>query len=167
MSNLRRYNSNGKDFFITCVTLNRIPILVDNVYEFWKAVDYTKAKIQFEINAWAILPDHFHFIIDPMQSDISRIIKGIKQKFCGLYCSKLGLTSGRVWQHRFWDHIIRNEDDLKKHLDYIHYNPVKHGLTRSPFEYEHSSIQNYLAEGYYQPDWGVMAIVSNKVGFGE
>ncbi|MCH7948240.1 MAG: transposase [candidate division Zixibacteria bacterium] len=167
MSNLRRYNSNGKDFFITCVTLNRIPILVDNVYEFWKAVDYTKAKIQFEINAWAILPDHFHFIIDPMQSDISRIIKGIKQKFCGLYCSKLGLTSGRVWQHRFWDHIIRNEDDLKKHLDYIHYNPVKHGLTRSPFEYEHSSIRNYLAEGYYQPDWGVMEIVSNKVGFGE
>ena len=167
MSNLRRYNSNGKDFFITCVTLNRIPILVDNVYEFWKAVDYTKAKIQFEINAWAILPDHFHFIIDPMQSDISRIIKGIKQKFCGLYCSKLGLTSGRVWQHRFWDHIIRNEDDLKKHLDYIHYNPVKHGLTRSPFEYEHSSIHDYFARGYYQPDWGVMNIVSNKDGFGE
>lgn len=167
MSNLRRYNSNGKDFFITCVRLNRMPILVENINELWKAINYTKAMHTFELKSWVILPDHFHIIIGTMQNDISGIMKGIKQKFSGLYRSKSGLTSGRVWQHRFWDHIIRNEDDLKKHLDYIHYNPVKHGLTRSPFEYKHSSIHDFLARGYYQKDWGVVEEPNLSQGFGE
>lgn len=167
MSNLRRYNPNGKEIFVTCLTFNRRPILIKNINEFWAALNHTKANFPLCLKAWVILPDHFHLIIDTMQNDISKIMKGIKQKFSGLYRSKLGLTSGRVWQHRFWDHIVRNEDDLKKHLEYIHYNPVKHGLTRSPFEYEHSSIHYYLAEGYYQPDWGVLETVNYSGGFGE
>lgn len=167
MSILRRYNPDGRDIFITCVTLDRTPILINNIDVFWEAIGHTRAKITFNIKAWVILPDHFHFIIDPIQSDISKIMKGIKLKFFGLYRSKYGLMRGAVWQKRFWDHIIRDEDDLKKHLDYIHYNPVKHGLTRSPFKYKHSSIHDYLAEGYYQSDWGVIEHVSNEDGFGE
>jgi len=57
------------------------------------------------------------------------------------------------WQNRFWDHIIRNQDDINKHIDYIHYNPVKHGLTARPFSWEHSSIHEY--KDYYGADWGV------------
>ncbi len=62
---------------------------------------------------------------------------------------------GKIWQRRFWDHVIRDQNDLNKHIDYIHYNPVKHGLIKSPFEWEYSSIHNFCAEGYYSLDWGV------------
>jgi len=66
---------------------------------------------------------------------------------------QLSVRAGRVWQWRFWDHIIRDQRDFNKHLDYIHYNPVKHGLVSSPLEYPHSSFAQYVDEGFYRPDW--------------
>jgi len=75
-----------------------------------------------------------------------------KLSFASLYRKKHNQNAGRVWQSRFWDHIIRNEKDLNNHIDYIHYNPVKHGLVKSPFEWKYSSIHEY--KEYYQTDWG-------------
>jgi putative transposase len=76
----------------------------------------------------------------------------IKQSFAIMYRNRIDKSAGRIWQYRFWDHIIRNDDDLRRHIDYIHYNPVKHGLCTNPFEYQFSSIHQY--KEYYQPDWG-------------
>ncbi|MDO9269561.1 MAG: hypothetical protein Q7T96_10700 [Methylobacter sp.] len=62
-----------------------------------------------------------------------------------------------VWQPRFYDHCIRNENDFHKHLDYIHYNPVKHGLASAPGEWPHSSFARFVALGWYPYNWGEMA----------
>ncbi len=79
----------------------------------------------------------------------------------------MGRTDGRVWQHRFWDHIIRDDDDLNNHTDYIHYNPVKHGFVTSPFDWPHSSIHRFLEMGNYTLDWGRREDVLFVGDFGE
>jgi putative transposase len=59
-----------------------------------------------------------------------------------------------VWQRRYWEHLIRDDVDLKRHVEYIHYNPVKHGLVRAPVEWKHSSFHTFVKEGLYTSDWG-------------
>jgi putative transposase len=58
-----------------------------------------------------------------------------------------------IWQKRFWEHKIRDEEDFRRHVNYIHYNPVKHGLTRCPHQWPHSSFRRWVDEGYYSVDW--------------
>jgi putative transposase len=74
---------------------------------------------------------------------------------------------GRVWHNRFWDHVIRNQEDLNRHVDYIHYNPVRHGMVSRPFLYEFSSARNWLSRGYYQEDWGTAENPVKNGEFGE
>jgi putative transposase len=74
---------------------------------------------------------------------------------------------GRVWQNRFWDHIIRDENDMHRYIDYIHYNPVKHGLVNNPFNYAHSSLSEYAKTRSYTPDWGVKDAENPDGEFGE
>ncbi|NEO00460.1 MAG: transposase, partial [Moorea sp. SIO3I7] len=59
-----------------------------------------------------------------------------------------------VWQRRFWEHTIRNDHDLHRHIDYIHYNPVKHGLVSCPHLWQYSSFHKWVERGKYRPDWG-------------
>lgn len=153
MSNLRRYNPDGRPVFITSVTHNRRKILLQNIDVFWAALNNIISKYKIGLVAWAILPDHFHILIEPRDISISRIVHDFKMSFSIRYRKKRNLREGRIWQLRFWDHIIRDEKDWIRHLDYIHYNPVKHFVTKSLFDYPHSSIQKYPE--YYGPDWGV------------
>jgi len=84
-----------------------------------------------------------------------------------LYRVKKGIRLGRVWQNRFWDHIIRDQNDLNRHIDYIHYNPVKHGCISKPKDWPHSSFRHYVKAGVYQDDWGAVPIVGMDNDFGE
>ena len=165
MSNLRRYDPYGKPSFITNVTYNRRPILVDNIDLFWQAIENTKTKCPFELIAWAILPEHFHLIIAPSDTPISKIMHDFKLSFSAYYRKRRALAAGRIWQLRFWDHIIRDEKDFNRHLDYIHYNPVKHVITKRPDGYMHTSIHKYRE--YYQPDWGVNEKIDFEGEFAE
>ena len=167
MTNIRRFKNANQIYFLTHVTYKRNPILLINANLLFDAIKFVKSNINFVLIAWVILPDHFHLIIDPESNDISEIVKNIKLKFSGLYRSKNNLKSGRIWQYRFWDHVIRNEDDLKQHLDYIHYNPVKHGLTAKPREYCYSSFKEFLAQGLYDEDWGIKEKVDLVGEYGE
>ena len=108
----------------------------------------------YRLLAWVILPDHVHVVFDPQKQDVAGLTKRIKLKFSAGYRSRHGLTSGRLWQYRYWDRIIRDQDDLNRHIDYIHYNPVKHGLVKDPFDYDHSSIHQYAEQGIYHTGWG-------------
>lgn len=128
MSILRRYKSDFTLYFITNVTYQRKPFLVDNADLLMNAIDSFRNNI--EILAYVILPDHFHILIDIRGQDISNIMQKIKMSFGVKYRIKMDRKSGRIWQHRFWDHAIRNQSDLNNHIDYIHYNPVKHGLAK-------------------------------------
>lgn len=74
---------------------------------------------------------------------------------------------GPLWQNRYWDHQVRDQADFNAHLDYIHYNPVKHGYVEKPAQWEYSSFQAFLDQGYYQADWGVTAVGSTAGDFGE
>jgi putative transposase len=138
MSKLRRYYSEGNVYFITAVTYQRIPVLVENIDLFWQTIDELRQEYDFKIVAWVILPDHFHMIINPFHNNLSDLMKIIKLIFSAKYRSLLKINKGRIRQYRFWDHVIRNNDDMNRHLDYIHYNPVKHHFVSNPFEYPHS-----------------------------
>jgi putative transposase len=72
-----------------------------------------------------------------------------------------------VWQNRFWDHIIRDQEDMNRHIDYVHYNPVKHGMVTDPSRYDDSSFSAYVREGCYQSDWGVVGEPTMIGEFGE
>jgi hypothetical protein len=68
--------------------------------------------------------------------------------------SRLRKNEKPIWQRRFWEHLIRNQKDLNRHIEYIHYNPVKHGLTKAPGDWAYSSFQRYVDKGIYDLKWG-------------
>jgi putative transposase len=150
-----RIQVEGYTYFITNLTYRRQRFLSDNIDLFWNAVEAAKQKTLFDMTAWVILPDHFHLLIYFDKGNISNIMKGIKLAFSAHFRKRQGLTAGRTWQNGFWDHIIRTEEDLKRHLDYIHFNPVKHGLVRRAVDYPYSSI--HLFKEFYPEDWGIAA----------
>jgi len=124
-------------------------------------------ELHFDILAYIILPDQFHLIVDVGKSDISEIMQKIKLSFSKKLRTLNGRMDGIIWQRRFWDHVIRDQDDLNKHIDYIHYNPVKHGLAHSPFNWECSTIHDYYAGGYYSSDWGIIDKLNIDGEYGE
>ena len=167
MSKLKRYYLPGRIYFITAVTHERKNILFENASLFWKAVEKIKQSIFFDLNAWVLMPEHLHIIIDPDEGSPADIIKRIKLSFAYYYRNKHNLYRGQVWQSRFWDHIIRDREDMNRHIDYIHYNPVRHGLVKSPFDWPESLIHRYFEDGYYSRDWGSNERIEIKGDFGE
>ena len=71
-----------------------------------------------------------------------------------------------VWQRRFWEHLIRGEQDFVRHVEYIHYNPVRHGLVNAPRNWEYSSFHRYVREGMYDVDWGAGRDITFDVAVG-
>lgn len=106
---------------------------------FWKSWKYRK------IEYWVILPDHIHFIIKINDENLSNVIHNFKTAYSRLYRNKFG--SGKVWQNMFWDHMIRNEKDMENHVNYIHYNPVKHQLVNNLFDWNESSVHKFSENG--------------------
>ncbi|UCC81251.1 MAG: transposase [Candidatus Zixiibacteriota bacterium] len=159
MKTFRRFDLRNRYYFITVVTYNREKLMLNDIDLFWQC------WVDAPPDAWVILPDHFHSIIKIDKISMSEIMHKFKITYSRRYRDKY--RKGRVWQNRYWDHIIRNQDDLNRHLDYIHYNPVKHGIVQDPFEYNHSSLTDYYKEGYYDRDWGVKDILEFDGDFGE
>lgn len=163
MTNIRRYFDGNHFVFTTHVVYKRNPILITH----GDLLNDALAQYSQSLIAWAILPDHFHCLLEYNDENPSNIFRKIKLSFSAQYRKRLNRPSGRVWQYRFWDHLIRNQVDLNNHIDYIHYNPVKHGYVEGPVEWKASSIHNYFKKGYYQTDWGTKE-PENMVGeFGE
>jgi len=167
MSILKRYFDKGQLYFVTIVTYQRNNILIDNYQLYIMAISRIKKKHKFEIIAFVVMPDHLHIIINPYETKLSDIIHDFKLSFNGQFRRRYDKHRGHLWQGRFWDHIIRDQDDLNKHIDYIHYNPVKHGLSRNPFEWNMSSINKFKNDGFYQGDWCVNEEINIEGDFGE
>lgn len=155
MSKLRRFHADGNIYFITSVTERRASLLISNADLFWRSFHRISDAGEVELIAWVLLPDHFHLVLDPRAQSISRFMQRIKLSFSRLYRERRDQSAHKVWQRHFWDHAIRDQRDMNAHIDYIHYNPVKHGYVRSPFEWEHSSIHEYGERGLYAADWSV------------
>ena len=115
--------------------------------------------------AFVDLFDHLHYIWALPENDFNFSIrwKHIKSDFTREYLRSRRIVVSEsmrkkgekgVWQRRFWEHLIRDQEDFNRHCDYIHYNPVKHGLVRSPVDWKHSSFLSFIKMGYYPEDWG-------------
>ena len=164
MSNYRRSKFNGGFYFFTVVTHKRNKILVSNLARKMLKESFERARTKnyFETIAFCLLPEHLHCIwkLPDGDSDYSTRWALIKKgftinylKFGGTECSqsdsRLKHRHRGIWQKRFWEHQIRDEKDLQKHIDYIHYNPVKHGLARDVADWKWSTYHKYVESGHY------------------
>jgi putative transposase len=114
----------------------------------------------FRLIAYVILPDHFHTLLgfQNNEEDFSRVLHSIKRNFTARYKMAHNIAGSlSLWQARFWDHVIRSERDFGAHLDYIHWNPVKHGLVDSAEAWPFSTFVLWVAEGHYSAKWGTEA----------
>jgi putative transposase len=137
-------------------------LLVKHVDALRDAFRIVKMAHPFELEAIVILPDHLHAIwrVPPNDSDFSRRWRLIKAYFSKMIPHEETISPSRsrkgergIWQRRYWEHVIRDDLDMQRHLDYIHYNPVKHGYANSAIDWPFSSFHRYLADGYYFNDW--------------
>jgi putative transposase len=137
--NYKRLFIDNTYLFITIVTNKRKKILIKNIDLLRKSFKECKKKYNFDIFSIVIIPDHLHMIIKPENiNEYPQIIGLIKIYFTKNSNIKYEINNTReanVWQRRFWEHTIKDEKDLYKHLDYIHFNPIKHGYVNKPKEW--------------------------------
>jgi len=164
MSNYKRYYLNNYSYiFITMVTYQRKEILIENIELLRNSFRKALSKYDFEIIAICILKNHIHMIIKENElKNFSKIIASIKKNF-SYYLENKPLKNdlsqsmqyrkeAGVWQRRFYDHIIRNEEDFNKHINYIHYNSYKH-YQIAPKDWEYSSFSKFVDLGFYEENW--------------
>ena len=130
----------------------------------------------FDIPAAVVLPDHVHFLwtLPEGDTDYPTRVGRTKAVFTRSLAAddprRMAPTVSRdvhresgVWQRRYWEHTIRDEDDFKAHLDYVHYNPVRHGYVRSAREWSYSSFSRWVARGEYDSDWGAGPVDADRM----
>ncbi|MBI1367742.1 MAG: transposase [Planctomycetes bacterium] len=164
----RRKRLQGGTYFFTLVTAQRQPILTTDTARVMLRRCITEARQTrpFDVLAFVLLPDHLHTLwtLPDGDADYSTRWRHIKGAFTHHWLRSGGaersVSPGQqrhhyrgVWQPRFYEHTIRDEDDLRAHVEYIHYNPVKHGLVACPKDWFWSSFHRYVADGIYSIDW--------------
>ncbi|MBU0651866.1 MAG: transposase [Proteobacteria bacterium] len=181
MPNYKRNFLPGGTFFFTVVTHGRRPWLCAERARnsLRMAIREVRARRPFAIEAWVLLPDHMHCLWELPEGDHDfsvrwRLIKTRVSRECAealeetaveiVGCvsdsvthknnSRMRRKESDLWQRRFWEHAIRDERDYAAHCDYIHYNPVKHGLCKSPGDWPYSTFHRFVRQGTYPVDWG-------------
>ncbi len=165
MTEYRRPWVPGATWFFTVALADRKGnrLLLDKLEDLRAATRAVRSRHPFQIDAVVILPEHLHCIwtLPPNDADFATrwgLIKGQfsraigKGEYRSLSRSKRGERG--IWQRRFWEHLIRDESDLNAHIDYIHWNPVKHGWVQRVADWPHSSFHQYVERGIYTADWG-------------
>ena len=163
-----RRSFDGTTYFFTLVAYRRRPILCDEPVRraLRDVLERVRARLPFHIDAIVLLPDHLHCIwtLPDGDTDYVRRWSQIKHHVafsCRDTHGKFRVTEAQrkrreapVWQRKFWEHRIRDEKDMERHADYIHYNPVKHGLAASAAAWPYSTFARYVRAGIYAEDWG-------------
>ncbi|MCD4501624.1 REP-associated tyrosine transposase [Chromobacterium vaccinii] len=164
MPNYRRSWTPGGTYFFTVALWQRKnnDLLVRHVDVLREVVRAVKAAHPFIIHGWVVLPDHLHCVWELPADDADfalrwRLIKMMfsKRIECGenLSLSRVQRKERGIWQRRYWEHQIRDEVDLQAHVDYIHYNPVKHGHVERVADWPYSSFHHYVRHGWLPADW--------------
>jgi len=156
MVRYRRSRHCGGTYFFT-VTLRdrRSDLLVRHVDHLRASWRNASARIAHEVVATVVMPDHLHAVIRMQDDadDYSRLWQDIKKGFS----RRLDNAGPSPWQRRFWEHTIRNDADLRAHVDYVHFNPVKHGLVPRVVDWPLSSFHRHVRDGWLPADWGMDA----------
>jgi len=164
MTDYRRVYVPGATCFFTVNLAERKGnrLLIDHIDGLRLAFAYAKKRKPFRMDAVVILPDHLHCIwtLPNGDSDFStrwNLLKGhfsrSIEKGERISQSRLNRRERGLWQRRFWDHLLRDQDDYNKHVDYIHWNPVKHGCVHRVADWPYSSFNRFVECGIYPNDW--------------
>lgn len=172
----RRIFIPGTSYFFTLTLQDRkSDLLICKINKLRDAFKQVIRRYPFTIDGIVVLPDHLHIIMTlPSQdTNYSQRLSFIKSTFSRqiellepINASRKSKRERGIWQRRFWEHLIRDELDYSRHLDYIHYNPVKHGYVKSPAEWPYSSIHRYIKSGVVPQDWAYCSDSSIRT-FGE
>jgi len=157
MSWYRRDCTPGGTWFFTVVTAGRSRWLCEPAarHALRDAFAATRTRHDFAIDALVLLPDHLHCVMTLPEGDADFSLRWSLIKRRTSWALRDHPAPGRArWQRRFWEHRIRDEDDLARHVDYIHFNPVKHGLVARVADWPHSSFHRFVARGDLARDWG-------------
>lgn len=172
----RRNNVPGARYFFTVTLLDRASrLLVERIDDLRDAFRAVRAQRPFIIDAMVVLPDHLHCVWTLPEGDADYAMRWweIKSWFSRHIPKGEQRTKGRInkdergiWQRRYWEHTLRDEQDVERHIDYIHYNPVKHGHVSQVAEWPFSSFHSFVRRGIYPMDWGGID-TSTEGNFGE
>jgi putative transposase len=169
MTNYRRWRVSGGTYFFTVVTLGRRPILTDDVARraLREAFRIVRVRRPFSVDAIVLLPDHLHTIwsLPSGDHDYSTRWQLIKRRFTKSYLAASGTEAANsasriakgersLWQRRYFEHTCRDEADVKRCADYLHANPLKHGLVNRVADWPWSSFHRYVRLGEYESTWG-------------
>lgn len=163
MVQYRRNRIEGGTYFFTVALRDRNgTLLVDWIDTLREVVRSVRHERPFHIDAWVVLPDHLHAMWRLPEGDFDYSVRwqSIKARFtralakADIAVRRNSKGEGEVWQRRYWEHTIRDELDYERHVNYVHYNPVKHGLVGRVCDWPHSTFHRYARAGLYSVDWG-------------
>ena len=168
MPEYRRAYVSGGSYFLTLLTYNRTPLFQapENIPRIREAIKMVKSEMPFDILGAVTLPDHLHFIwtlppddvaypirVGRLKALFTRMLPTNQRPATALPKSRRKRRESGVWQRRYWEHALRDEEDFQRHLDYIHYNPVKHGYAQCPHSWPSSSFHQWVKNGGYNLNW--------------
>lgn len=169
MSDYRRCYMPGGSYFFTVVTERRAAILANDPARncLREAIRHCQQHLPFHLDALVMLPDHLHAIWTLPQDDCDYskrwgiIKKHFTQNWLAMGGAEQAVTASRlryrrrgIWHRRFWEHALRGERDYQNHFDYLHWNPVKHGLVKNVRDWPYSSFHHWVKQGFYPDGWG-------------
>lgn len=174
MPNYRRARVPGGTYFFTVALAERnTRLLVENIALLHAAVRATRRSHPFRIDAMVALPDHLHAVwtLPEGDADFPTRWQLIKSRFSHaippgerLRPSREAKRERGIWQRRYWEHLIRDDTDLRHHVDYCHFNAVKHGLVAQVGDWPHSTFHRYVRAGLYLPDWASASVATDDLG---
>jgi putative transposase len=174
MPNYRRAFVPGGCWFFTVNLLERRKtLLVDHIADLREAVAITRRDHPFTIDAFVVLPDHLHAVwtLPSGDHDFSTRWRLIKTRFARALPKRERLSAVRlarhergIWQRRFWEHLIRDEADYARHVEYCHINPLKHGFVTRVCDWPHSSFHRDVRAGLFPEDWAGGSEASGEFG---
>ena len=168
MPNYVRWREEHATYFFTVATYRRRPLFADEPARRLLRRAFVEVRRQrpFHMFAVVLLPDDLHCIwtLPPEDDDFPSRWANVKRRFTQAYLKSGGTSlpvsadlakhhQRGVWQPRYWEHRIRDEAELYAYRDYIHLNPVKHGLATDPLGWQWSSVHRHLRLGWLAPDW--------------
>ena len=164
MPDYRRLWYPGGTYFFTVNLLKRRDndLLTRHIDVLRDVVSSVRFRHPFTIHGWVVLPEHLHCVIElPLgDADFATRWRLIKMEFSKALPKTERLTSVRrrrgergIWQRRFWEHLIKDDADYRAHMDYVHYNPVKHGWVKRVRDWPYSTFHRLVKQGVYPLDW--------------
>ena len=172
----RRADVDGGTYFFTVNLAERKrTLLIDEIDKLKSTIAKVKKDHPFKIDACVVMPDHLHAVwtLPKRDNDFATRWMLIKAGFSRqikkgerINASRKSKGERGIWQRRYWEHLIKNEKDYERHVDYIHYNPVKHGFVNNVIDWPYSTFHRYVDKGIYLHDWAGIEL-EESTGFGE